>query len=147
MAWGWIGVDLDGCLALHGDAPTWDGSIGPPVPRMLARVKQWLADGEDVRIVTARLAPYWPDEMDPRHPQHQAQIIAAWCLEHVGQVLPATCQKDYGMRVLWDDRCIHIVHNTGLTLEEYAAEHPPEPGVPLDSVALATTAVGRVEKR
>lgn len=143
MSWGWIGVDLDGCLAIHGDEPIWDGSIGPPSPPMLARVKKWLAEGEEVRIVTARLAPYWPDTSDARHPDNQRAIIRAWLIEHVGQELPATCQKDYGMRVLYDDRCIHIVHNTGLTLEEFAAQQ----GKPVDSEQIAGTAVGRVEKR
>src|SRR5690349_18780615 len=50
---GWIGVDLDGTLAeYHG----WKGveHIGPPIPEMVARVKQWLAEGRDVRIFTAR---------------------------------------------------------------------------------------------
>lgn len=51
---GWIGVDLDGCLAVyHG----WEGAelIGDPVPDMLERVKNWIAEDYDVRIFTARI--------------------------------------------------------------------------------------------
>ena len=56
---GWIGVDLDGTLAQYGG---WNGGlIGDPVPLMLQRVKEWIADGKDVRIMTARVAPApWP---------------------------------------------------------------------------------------
>lgn len=37
---GWIGVDLDGTLALY---KGWSGgTIGEPVPLMAARVKDWL---------------------------------------------------------------------------------------------------------
>lgn len=51
----WIGVDLDGTLA-HYDY--WRGfdHIGEPIPLMADRVKQWLADGIEVRIVTARVS-------------------------------------------------------------------------------------------
>lgn len=47
MNGGWIGVDLDGTLAeYHG----WDdGRIGAPIPKMVQRVKQWLAEGKEVR--------------------------------------------------------------------------------------------------
>ena len=53
---GWIGVDLDGTLAEDNgyDGPT---DIGPPVPGMVERVKEWLAKGREVRVVTARVSP------------------------------------------------------------------------------------------
>ena len=54
MLHGWIGVDLDGTLA------TFDASdpdvVGPPIPAMVQRVKRWLQEGREVRIVTARAA-------------------------------------------------------------------------------------------
>ena len=54
MTRGWIGVDLDGTLATH------DGKrsqrIGAPIPAMVERVKMWLREGREVRIVTARAA-------------------------------------------------------------------------------------------
>lgn len=47
---GWIGVDLDGTLA-HYDGWKGETHIGKPIPLMLARVKRWLAEGKEVRIV------------------------------------------------------------------------------------------------
>ena len=107
---GWIGVDLDGTLA-HYDG--WRGvdHVGPPIAPMVARVKEWLAAGTEVRIVTARVGHF-----DGR-PQHEARPhVEAWCLEHIGQVLPVTAAKDFGMIELWDDRCRRVECNTGREL-------------------------------
>jgi hypothetical protein len=109
---GWIGVDLDGTLAHY---EGWQGlaHIGPPVPRMVARVKGWLAAGRDVRIVTARVS----------HNGTAASMVAAqialihvmrWCAVHLGTELPVTCTKDYAMLELWDDRAVQVVPNVGL---------------------------------
>ena len=66
---GWIGVDLDGCLAQWGtkDAVTdyihYDVLvIGAPIPKMVERVKALIAAGEDVRIFTARIGPVTTEE-------------------------------------------------------------------------------------
>ena len=65
----WVGVDLDGCLA-HYDG--WDdGKIGKPVPLMLARVKGLLAQGQQVKIFTARAGV--PELIPP---------IKAWLVKH-----------------------------------------------------------------
>lgn len=40
-------------------------------------------------------------------------MIKAWCLEHLGQELEVTCSKDYGMILLYDDRAVQIIPNTG----------------------------------
>lgn len=98
---GWIGVDLDGTLAEYDQYKGTD-SIGKPIPAMLARVKEWLADGREVRIVTARAG-------DPR----QVPYINVWLEKHVGQVLTVTDRKDFDMEVLWDDRAITVERNTG----------------------------------
>lgn len=104
---GWIGVDLDGTLAEYGG---WNGvhHIGKPIPAMLARVKDWLAQGVDVRIFTARVC----DGLEETR-----EFIRAWCWEHVGQELPITNAKDYAMVELWDDRCIQVEINTGRRLD------------------------------
>lgn len=107
MTHGWIAVDLDGTLA-HYDG--WKGidHIGEPVPLMVARVKAWLADGRDVRIFTARVAD---GAIETR------TFIVEWCAKHIGQALPITNVKDFGMVELWDDRCVQIELNTGRRMD------------------------------
>lgn len=98
---GWIGVDLDGTLAeYHG----WRGPdhIGDPILAMATRMWEWLKEGRDVRIFTARACV--PDQVPP---------IKEWCLKHFGRVLPVTNAKDFAMVELWDDRCVQVIPNTG----------------------------------
>ncbi len=104
---GWIGVDLDGTLAIYDE---WRGPyhLGAPVPRMVQRVRAWLAEGKDVRIFTARLTP-GPD----RDVEALVAIIQDWCTQHLGRELPITNVKDYGMVELWDDRVVQVTPNTG----------------------------------
>lgn len=108
---GWIGVDLDGTLAEYGG---WKGSdhIGAPVPLMLDRVKQWLIEGQEVRIFTARI---FHDGSDSRKEEAKqaGNAILSWCKEHIGIPLPITCVKDYGMVEFWDDRAVQVIPNTG----------------------------------
>jgi hypothetical protein len=111
---GWVGVDLDGTLAFYAG---WVGieHIGAPIPAMVERVQAWLAHGIPVKIFTARVAE--PDEAE------RAKVIAfieAWCLEHIGTVLPVTNVKDFGMLELWDDRCVQVEANTGRRVVECA---------------------------
>lgn len=116
---GWIGVDLDGTLVL--DTPTIFPAIGAPIPAMVARVKAWLADGQDVRIFTARVAivlgqrsPYGAADQD--FADDQQERIRLWSAWTFGCVLPATAQKDFQMLELWDDRCVQLLTNQGITL-------------------------------
>jgi hypothetical protein len=113
MAKEWIAVDLDGTLAFYKRMPVWDGSIGAPVPAMVERVKEWLARGEDVRIMTARVVECPGVTDGPRSVETQRLLVQAWCLEHLGVELPVTGQKDFYMRELWDDRAIQVITNTG----------------------------------
>ncbi len=108
---GWIGVDLDGTLAMHDGWQAWD-HIGDPVPLMVKRVKKWLEEGQEVRIVTARVAPPYPDCTKGQI----TQAIQDWCFAYLGRVLPITCCKDFGMIVLWDDRCVRVEANTGVVV-------------------------------
>ena len=108
MSQGWIGVDFDGTLAVYDH---WRGTthVGPPIPLMVERIKAWLASGIEVRIVTARAS-------DPEEAKEAVPAIEAWCLEHVGCVLPVTHQKDYQMMEIWDDRAVSVEKNTGRDL-------------------------------
>lgn len=103
----WIGVDLDGTLAHKLDSYGEDGTaIGEPVPAMVDRVKQWLGEGKQVKIFTARVAN------DPERKIEHA--IRGWCREHLGKELPVTCEKDPRMTGLWDDRAHGVVADTGV---------------------------------
>lgn len=114
----WIGVDLDGTLAqyFHGDIHR-NGQtyIGSPIPRMVDQVKQWLAEGRTVKIFTARIAGKSGEENDLIR-----ETIQQWCDRNIGQILEITNVKDRNMEVLYDDRAVGIVPNTGMTpLDHY----------------------------
>jgi len=117
----WIGVDFDGTLAQH--HPGNGLALGHPVPAMMARVQAWLAEGQEVRIVTARAsARQW----GCAGAVEQIGLVQAWCVTHGLPVLEVTCEKDYEMEALWDDKCITVEINTGLPLTQRRNTEPPE---------------------
>ena len=99
---GWIGVDLDGTLANDSDkSKSFDPSyVGPPIDRMVKKVRKWLDEGKEVRLFTARTP----------HP-----AIRRWMKEHLGQVLPITNHKQPGMQAMYDDRAVQVKRNQGHT--------------------------------
>lgn len=104
---GWIGVDFDGTLAHY---EGWQGAtvFGKPIPAMVQRVKNWLARGYEVRIVTARVSKQ--EGVDT------AAVFFAlneWVKQHIGMSLPIVDNKDFAMIELWDDRVVQVVQNTG----------------------------------
>ena len=109
----WIGFDLDGTLAEYRG---WRGPehIGPPILQNVRRVQLLLTLGIEVRIFTARV--YCVAEQDPRDREQAVRLIEEWCLQHIGQVLPVTCQKDFGCVQIWDDRAVAVEPNTGRIL-------------------------------
>lgn len=114
---------MDGTLASY---KTGDGisSVGQPIPIMVERVKNWLSRGQEVRIVTARVAACNRANdggvVDSAElAVEQDKMIREWCKEHIGQELQTTAQKDFAMIELWDDRVVQVVQNTGLTLREH----------------------------
>jgi hypothetical protein len=106
MSDGWIGVDLDGTLAVyHG----WKGElhVGEPIWPMVERVKNWLAEGKTVKIMTARAGR---DHVGHRRTEAIVRI-QDWCEDYLGQRL--TNEKDFKMIELWDDRAVQVEFNTG----------------------------------
>lgn len=101
---GWIGVDLDGTLAEYN---TGDGveTIGKPIVPMMERVKNWLACGCTVKIMTARADR-----------EEQQKIVKAWLEEHGIGGLEVVNRKNFEMVQLWDDRVVVVEHNTGRIL-------------------------------
>ena len=122
----WIGVDFDRTLAteVEFDGPD---SVGDPIELMVYRVKQWLADGEDVRIFTGRVGPhpaFYKDgrPIDPDFTRKSRAAIEAWCLRVFGRVLPITNEKDFGMKALYDDKAVQVEPNTGRLIGDCASD-------------------------
>lgn len=126
---GWIGVDLDGTLAQYDH---WRGieHIGAPIPLMVTRVKDWLAEGKTVKIFTARV--HTDGSADRcREVAKVIGYINVWCIEHIGETLEITNVKDFQMIELWDDRAVQVIPNTGVTIaDELASERSAQRGAP-----------------
>lgn len=116
----WVGVDLDATLAEY---KGWKGPlhIGDPIPLAVARVKQLLAGGMAVRILTARVARPSYEANGLTLPEVLAPI-EDWCKAHIGCVLPVTCVKDVGMIDLLDDRVTQMIPNTGVAVKDLLDE-------------------------
>jgi hypothetical protein len=80
---------------------------------MVERVKLWRRQGLEVRIFTARVSVPSSDEREVAR-----AVIEAWCYEHLGEVLPVTCVKDYECLEIFDDRAWRVQRNTGRVLRE-----------------------------
>lgn len=107
----WVGVDLDATLAKYDG---WHGPlhIGEPIEPMVMRVKTMIANGQKVKIFTARMSE--PD-VDVR--KALVEAIGDWTEKHIGTRLEVTNVKTYDMIECYDDRIKQVVPNTGITLE------------------------------
>lgn len=103
----WVGFDLDKTLAKYS---TFQGPtiIGAPIPAMISELKKHLVAGDNVRIVTARVAK----DTDGK----AKRAIEAWLQKNVGQALPVTDKKDEFMTRLYDDKAVAVEPNTGKIL-------------------------------
>jgi len=101
----WIGVDLDGTLAVHTNRA--GGPIGKPLPDMMRRVKSWLSKGKEVRIFTARA-----DSAVER------AKVAKWLKDNGLPALAITNKKDWQMQELWDDRAVRVIRDKGTPCRE-----------------------------
>lgn len=112
---GWFGFDLDGTLAKY-DGWVDELHIGEPIPSMVALVKYHLSKGREVRIVTARVST---NQGRANHTVDKIrEAIQDWTEKHIGARLPVTCEKDYGMITLYDDRVKQVVPNEGILVED-----------------------------
>lgn len=110
----WIGIDLDGTLA-RVDQP-FDGSIGEPIPSMVDFALSLILRGKDVRIFTARVAGTGLTNTHGVQDSGafvlgQRKAIQAWCLKHLGRVLPITATKDFECEAIFDDIAHHVTTN------------------------------------
>ncbi len=111
---GWIGIDLDGVLAFY-DGWKHAHHIGEPVLKMVAFVKQLLAEGKKVKIFTARVHLH-----DPVKKNEMVIRIQDWLESKCGLPrLEVTNIKDSSMRQLFDDRAYNVKRNSGEIQKEY----------------------------
>lgn len=97
----YIGVDLDGTLAYY-PSRTGPEQIGHPIEAMMRRVRGWLSNGTQVKIVTARAS--YP-ELIP--------AVRSWLDLHGLANVQITNVKDFEMIELWDDKAVQVEPNTG----------------------------------
>jgi len=100
----WIGFDLDGTIA-HYDGWKGPNHIGEPIETMMNLLKAEREKGK-VKIFTARACI--PEQIQP---------IRDWLTKHGLEDVEITNVKDFGMTLLYDDRCIQVEQNTGLIIE------------------------------
>lgn len=111
---GWVGVDADKTLFVYED---WKEvtHYGPPVPLMVNRILYHLNQGEEVRPFTARVSdPEWEPRGRVAWERLSQQLF--------GVSLAATNVKDYEMTLLYDDKAIQIIPNTGELAIEVAVK-------------------------
>ncbi len=102
----WVGVDLDGTLAIWDNRSSLD-RIGPPIQAMLSYVQRMADNGGRVKIFTARAGD--PDQI-PK--------IEKWLVKNGLPGLEITNVKDYDMERLYDDRAVQVEQNTGRILSK-----------------------------
>jgi hypothetical protein len=97
----WIGIDLDGTLA-HYDI--WRGieHIGEPIKPMIKFVKDLVSQGKKIKIFTARTTN-----------KDTIPYIHKWLKANDLPEFEVTNKKDFGMIMLYDDRCVQVVTNSG----------------------------------
>ena len=99
-----IGFDFDGTLAtvLKNEEDYKKGKIGEPIIPMVNKLKEFLANGEKVKIFTARA--FFDDEK-------QLNKIRIWCMKVFGTVLDITASKSPYMKLFFDDRAVQVDEN------------------------------------
>lgn len=108
-----IAVDFDGTLA--DDSRVKYPECGPPVWRMVERVRRWIAEGHEVVLFTARLA-----EKDVHRERNQVKRLTEWLdlygIHNTdGTVIAMTAWKLPKFDEFWDDNAVRVARNLGVT--------------------------------
>lgn len=104
-------VDLDGTTAFYSG---WHGKkqpIGAPIPKMIDKIKSFIAAGDRVVIFTAR-AKTLADVAE----------VKKWLLDNDLGDLEVTNIKKPEYDCMIDDKVIEVVRNTGLTARDLRIE-------------------------
>lgn len=123
----WYGFDFNRTLAEYHSY--WDDmALARPLP-LVERVKRYLAEGKVCKILSAQVwtpptrrylskpteaEQAWLEEAKGYYARARKAetTIKAWCLQHIGQVLEVTCERDRGCQEVWDDKAYHVVPNS-----------------------------------
>lgn len=110
---GWIGVDFDRTLAIYDG---WKGELhtGEPIPKMVEFVKRLLAQGQEVRIFTARVSKEYNSDGSICDKSEVISKIQIWTKNIFGVALKVTNEKDYECVALFDDIAFNVIPNTGI---------------------------------
>lgn len=102
----WIGIDLDGTLAFYDE---WRGieHIGKPILEMVEFVKDLVSQKKNIKIFTARASNV-----------KTIPFIHKWLKENDLPKFEVTNVKDFGMIMLYDDRCTQVVTNSGVIVKK-----------------------------
>lgn len=102
----WIGVDFDHVLVYSRDDER-------PIMAMVERVRAWLAQGTEVRIITARVNSV---DYDMVERSLEYVRIEKWCIQYFGKSLKVQQCKSKGMIEFWDDKTVRMEPDTGRRL-------------------------------
>tara|TARA_R110000803_G_scaffold83827_2_gene149872 strand:+ start:358 stop:675 length:318 start_codon:yes stop_codon:yes gene_type:complete len=100
-----IALDLDGTLA-HYDK--WRGveHVGEPIPAMVKKLNDWVAQGHNVTLFTARVS-------DAEEAPDAGHYIGKWILKHELPITEITCIKKKKFDLFVDDKAISVIKNEG----------------------------------
>ena len=104
-----IAIDLDGTLA-EAEEPYDPTRIGKPIPKMVNLVRKLIKQGKKVVIITARMNTQVHTK---RQLIFTRKLIEHWAKKYIGKALPCTAEKHHSMAVIYDDRAIQVIPNTG----------------------------------
>jgi len=123
----WIGIDLDGTLAVAADKFD-PHSIGKPVPAIVKMVRDFIAQGKRVKIFTARVCITGQKSdagtADLAFSLYQHALISVWLSEIFYTALEVTCVKDFLCEQIYDDRAWRVETNTGEIIGQEPRRHP-----------------------
>lgn len=115
----WIGVDWDRTLVEYHTNPNGYDPLhmGEPLWPMVARIKDWLAVGMQVKIFTARASGF---NLENERERSLKSLVIQTMQDHMENVmglprLQVTNEKDYLCEAIYDDIAIGMIPNTGQT--------------------------------
>lgn len=106
----WIGIDLDGTLAMAADGWPEPDQIGEPIPTIMDALKNTMAQGRKIKIFTARAG--WEESMPH---------VEAWLKKHGLGGLEVTNVKDMYCDLIIDDKAVGVIRNHGLLIGLHSA--------------------------